>query len=240
MDARTSNWGNDLREFVDRLDRNNDLKTFSNADWNLEIGALTEIGAEQNGPALMFDKIKGYPPGFRVLSNFLQAQERTAMTLGLPRELAGVKLLNAWREKLRDFKPMPPRTVSDGPVLENVMEGDAVDLGAFPTPLWHEHDGGRYHRHRRRRDHARSGHRRGQCRHLSLHDPGQEPHQREDEQRQARPARHAEVSRHGQALPDRGLGRPCAAAVHRRHHADAARRRGISASPAGSAARRSK
>jgi UbiD family decarboxylase len=61
VDARASNWGNDLRDFVDRLERNNDLKTFSNADWNLEIGALTEIGAEQNGPALMFDKIKGYP-----------------------------------------------------------------------------------------------------------------------------------------------------------------------------------
>jgi 3-polyprenyl-4-hydroxybenzoate decarboxylase len=144
VDARASNWGNDLRDFVDRLERNNDLKTFSNADWNLEIGALTEIGAEQNGPALMFDKIKGYPPRFRVLTNFLQAQERTAIALGLPPELRGVKLLNAWREKLRDFKAIPPRTVSTGPVLENVMEGDAVDLGAFPTPLWHAHDGGRY------------------------------------------------------------------------------------------------
>lgn len=144
MDARASNWGNDLRDFVDRLERNNDLKTFSNADWNLEIGALTEIGAEQNGPALMFDKIKGYPPRFRVLTNLLQAQERTALALGLPPDLRGVKLLNAWREKLRDFKAIPPHTVSDGPVLENVIEGDAVDLGAFPTPLWHAHDGGRY------------------------------------------------------------------------------------------------
>ena len=71
------------------------------------------------------------------------------MALGLPAELRGVELLNAWREKLREFKPMPPRTVNDGPVMENVMEGDAVDLGAFPTPLWHEQDGGRYHRHRR-------------------------------------------------------------------------------------------
>ncbi len=81
MDARASNWGNDLRDFVDRLERNNDLKTFSNADWNLEIGALTEIGAEQNGPALMFDKIKGYPPRFRVLTNFCRRRSAPPLRL---------------------------------------------------------------------------------------------------------------------------------------------------------------
>ena len=182
--------------FVDRLDRNNDLKTFSNADWNLEIGALTEIGAEQNGPALMFDKIKGYPPRFRVLTNFLQAQERTAIALGLPAELRGVKLLNAWREKLRDFKAIPPRTVTAGPVLENIMEGDAVDLArsdpALARPRWRP-----LYRHRHGGDHARSRFRRRQYRHLSLPDPGQEPAEREDELRQARPAGHAEISRHG-------------------------------------------
>ena len=74
----------------------------------------------------------------------LQAQKRTAIALGLPEHLSGTGLLNAWREKLRNFKPIPPRTVSDGPVRENVMEGDAVDLDKFPTPMWHAHDGGRY------------------------------------------------------------------------------------------------
>jgi len=28
--------------------------------------------------------------------------------------------------------------------MENVFEGDAVDLNMFPAPLWHEDDGGRY------------------------------------------------------------------------------------------------
>lgn len=144
VDARTTHAGNDLREFVERLERDNDLKVFEGADWNLEIGALTEIGAETNAPALMFDNIKGYPRGYRVLSNFLQAQRRTAIALGLPENLSGVKLLNAWRDKLRSYKPVPPKTVSEGPVLENIMEGDLVDLGKFPTPFWHAHDGGRF------------------------------------------------------------------------------------------------
>lgn len=34
--------------------------------------------------------------------------------------------------------------VSDGPVLENVLKGDNVDLYKFPAPIWHEQDGGRY------------------------------------------------------------------------------------------------
>jgi 4-hydroxy-3-polyprenylbenzoate decarboxylase len=144
MARRISNSGNDLRVFIDQLDELGEVKTFKGADWNLEIGALTEIIADQNGPALLFDEIKDYPRGFRVLANVLQAQKRAALTLGLPSELSGVALLNAWRNKLRDFKPMPPKKVAYGPVLEHVIEGDAVDLAAFPTPLWHEKDGGRY------------------------------------------------------------------------------------------------
>jgi UbiD family decarboxylase len=144
MSSGPSNSGNDLRDFVAQLAELGEVRTFNGADWRLEIGALTEIGADQNGPALLFDDIKGYPKGFRVLANVLQGQKRTAMTLGLPADLSGIALLNAWRAKLHGFKPTPPRTVSSGPILDNVLEGAAVDLARFPTPLWHEKDGGRY------------------------------------------------------------------------------------------------
>ena len=39
---------------------------------------------------------------------------------------------------------IPPRYVDDGPIFENVMQGDDVDVTKFPTPKWHEGDGGRY------------------------------------------------------------------------------------------------
>jgi len=139
-----SNSANDLRAFAAQLEEAGDLRTISGADWNLEIGALAEIAAEQNGPALLFDDIKGYPSGFRVLSNIFAGQKRTAMTLGLPSDLSGIALLNAWRAKLRDFQPIAPITVNSGPVLDNMMEADEIDLERFPTPLWHEKDGGRY------------------------------------------------------------------------------------------------
>ena len=104
----------------------------------------------------------------------LRGQKRTAMTLGLPRELPGVALLNAWRKRLHDFKPVPPKTGTRGPLMENSVEGDDVDLGRFPTPLWHEKDGGRYIGTGDARHHPRSRDRRGQSRHLPLHDPGQD------------------------------------------------------------------
>ena len=28
--------------------------------------------------------------------------------------------------------------------MENVLEGDDIDLERFPTPIWHPKDGGRY------------------------------------------------------------------------------------------------
>ena len=46
-----------------------ELKRLNGADWNLEIATLAElIYRERSGviPALLFDRIKGYPEGFRI------------------------------------------------------------------------------------------------------------------------------------------------------------------------------
>jgi UbiD family decarboxylase len=144
MARRNADQANDLRFFIEALADLGELRTVDGADWNLEIGALTEIGADQNSPALLFERIKGYPAGYRVLSNILTSQKLTALILGLSPELSEVELLNTWRSHLSSLKPLPPQTVTDGPILENVMEGEAVDLESFPVPLWHEKDGGRY------------------------------------------------------------------------------------------------
>src|ERR1700759_4255491 len=125
--TRLSNSGNDLREFMDELDAIGEIRRINGADWNLEIGALTEIGADQNAPSLLFDEIKGYPKGFRILSNVFAGQRRTAKTLGPPPAVRGVYLVNPGRKRLGDFKPIAPETVKEGPVLDNVLEGDAVD-----------------------------------------------------------------------------------------------------------------
>ena len=64
---------------------------------------------------------------------------------GLPLEATGVQMVQEWRKKMKGgIKGIPPRKVKTGPVMENVDRGKKVDLYKFPTPKWHELDGGRY------------------------------------------------------------------------------------------------
>jgi len=144
MAKSKTNRANDLRAFIDDLREAGDLREIAGADWNLEIGAITELLGEEEGPALLFDEITGFAKGFRVMSNVLRTHGRTAVALGLSPELSGVLLLKAWRQRLKEITPVAPVTVDDGPVFENRLNGAEVDLERFPAPVWHEHDGGRY------------------------------------------------------------------------------------------------
>jgi len=134
-----------MREFMEKVRETGDLKAVNGADWNLEIGAITEVASQMpDPPMVIFDEIKGYPKGFRVVSNVLESPKRLTLAVGLPTHLKGIGLANAWRERLAIFKPIPPREVSDGVVMENVLKGDQVDMLKFPTPFWHDLDGGRF------------------------------------------------------------------------------------------------
>ncbi|MFQ6011357.1 MAG: UbiD family decarboxylase, partial [Nitrososphaerales archaeon] len=73
-----------FRDFIGELDRKGDLELVEGCDWDLEIGTLTELAAERWGPALLFDKIKDYPVGFRVLANPYSTPNRTTLGLDLP------------------------------------------------------------------------------------------------------------------------------------------------------------
>ncbi len=134
----------DMRNFIRCLEEMGEVKTLEGVDLKLEVGALTERAAEKEGPALLFSGFKDYPPGFRVVSNLFRTCRRTAPAMGLPTDLKGVDFLYAWRKKLAAFKPVPVQQVEGGPVYENQMDGDQVDLYKFPTPSWHELDGGPY------------------------------------------------------------------------------------------------
>ncbi len=136
---------NDLRSWIKLVESIGDLKYIDGADWDVEIGALLDMVQRKIGrPALLFDHIKGYPEGFRVLGNVLTSTKRIAISLGLPLDASSLDLIHRWRKILKDPRLIPPRTVEDGPVLENVNMGDEVDLFKFPVPKWHEQDGGRY------------------------------------------------------------------------------------------------
>ena len=135
----------DLREFIKKAEELGECRVIEGADWNLEIGHIAELGVSvPDSPLLVFDKIKGYPPGYRIAANPMTSYNRLALCLGLPLNLRGIDQVKAYREKIREYKPVPPVYVETGSVKENVIVGEDVDLFKFPAPQWHEFDGGRY------------------------------------------------------------------------------------------------
>ncbi len=59
----------DLRAWLDEARKLGEVKDVRGADWNLELGAISELNVKKNAPpALLFDEIAGYPKGFRVLT----------------------------------------------------------------------------------------------------------------------------------------------------------------------------
>ncbi len=139
----------DLRTFLELVKNEGEYVEINGADWDKEIGALTEAVSEfiPEPPLLMFNNIKGHPEGFRVISLFGGSRKRAALTMGLPTDKTKLELIRLLAKKMKAVDPIPPREVNTGPVLENVMGGDSgvpVDILKFPSLLYHTKDGGRY------------------------------------------------------------------------------------------------
>ncbi|HME42146.1 MAG TPA: UbiD family decarboxylase [Syntrophorhabdales bacterium] len=135
----------DLRDWLKVVEDTGELKTVDGATWQEDIGMATELlNHTPQAPAALFDNIPGYPKGFRVLTNALLSNNRLAITFGLRKGLSKFELSTELYKRTEGQKPLPPVYVESGPIMENVLEGDAVDVLKFPTPKWHEEDGGRY------------------------------------------------------------------------------------------------
>ena len=134
----------DLRGFIDLLSDHGELRVVDGADWELEIGTISELNYERQGPALLFDNIKGYPSGYRLVTNAVDTLKKALVALDFPLDLSLEEASQALEKKRHDFKPVPAIEVSEAPILENAYFGDDVDLLKFPTPRWHDGDGGRY------------------------------------------------------------------------------------------------
>ena len=135
----------DLRGWLSRVEAMGDLVTIEGADWNLEIGAVAHVARQRpRPPVVLFDSIKGYPKGHRVLTGTHTDFRRFAMTSGLSPDLDVLGLIRAWRDKLQSATKIPPVVVADAPFLKNRSIGKDVDLLSLPSPFWHDKDGGRY------------------------------------------------------------------------------------------------
>ncbi|MBI3092590.1 MAG: UbiD family decarboxylase [Candidatus Tectomicrobia bacterium] len=142
----------DLRAWIDYLERHGQLaRVEAPVHWHSELGLVLRRAWDVYGdaaPALLFTNIIDYPPPgpHRLFTGALRGHHRLAMLMGLDPAAAGpAQLVEHLLELLHDRRRhLPPKQVHDGPVLENVLTGDAIDLFRFPIPHWNERDGGRY------------------------------------------------------------------------------------------------
>ncbi len=114
---------NDLREFLTALEKKNLLKRVSvEVDPNLEIAEIMDRLVKKNGPALLFEKVKGH--SIPVVANLFGSEDRVAMGLGVE---------NDELEKIGEFiallqRPQPPEGIWDA-VKKIPFFGKVLTLG---------------------------------------------------------------------------------------------------------------
>ena len=138
----------DLRDLIARFEAMGEIRKIDGADSNLELAALSELittrypGAE---PALLFDRIKGFKPGLRILTGASNSFKRLAAVLGVEIPAGRLDIVKSYKARMKkEFRMIPPRVLATGPVFENILRDDEIDLTRFPAPFVHELDGGRY------------------------------------------------------------------------------------------------
>jgi 2,5-furandicarboxylate decarboxylase 1 len=126
----------DLRGFLDLLKikmPEEYLEIKDEIDIHHDTTAWVEI-LEQGGrdPVFFFRKVKGFSQP--IVSNLFGSKKVMALAL----ETSLESFLDVYKERQKN--PIPPHSVSSGPVREIVLEGDHVDLSILPIPFHHEGD----------------------------------------------------------------------------------------------------
>ena len=137
--------GQDLRDFINDLEEKNELaRVRAEVDWHEELGAITREISSQYGPALLFENIKGHKDTLcrRLFTNGTGTKKRLCWILGVSENTHDRDIVRVFKERFAN--PVKPVIVSTGPVKENLIKGDDVDLYQLPVPKWNPLDGGRY------------------------------------------------------------------------------------------------
>jgi 4-hydroxy-3-polyprenylbenzoate decarboxylase len=135
----------DLREWIEKLESEGELKRVkAKVDWNLELAEIVRKVYSKRGPALIFENIKDHENTRckKFFTGSLATRSRFALMFNLPKESPREKIISVIRERLT--QPLKPLLIKTGPVKENIVMGNDIDLFQFPVPKYHPLDGGRY------------------------------------------------------------------------------------------------
>src|ERR671935_2435913 len=84
----------DMRDWLEMVDALGELKVLEGVDWQENIGRIAEMLVHSDGaPAVLFDRIPGYPAGYRILVNAQGERRRLALSLGLPVDISAFELM---------------------------------------------------------------------------------------------------------------------------------------------------
>ncbi|MBC8494038.1 MAG: 4-hydroxy-3-polyprenylbenzoate decarboxylase [Gammaproteobacteria bacterium] len=139
----------DLREFINELEDRGELKRIATeVDANLEITEICRRTLDQQGPALLFENVKGH--NIPVLANLFGTTGRVASAMG-QEDLVALRELGKLLAELKQPEPpkglkdaieklptlkkvlnMPVKSVKKGQCQEVIIEGDEVDLSTLP------------------------------------------------------------------------------------------------------------
>jgi len=130
----------DFRDYLNSLEKNGLLlRVKKEVDVRFEIAAGIRKISDNNGPALLFENIKGHP-GWKVVGGLFATPK--LMAFALETEEDENKILKRYLEF--DQEGIKPVSVKTGPVKEVIIKGDDVDLTKIPVPTYCEHDAGPY------------------------------------------------------------------------------------------------
>ena len=127
----------DLRQFLESLEKSGQLLRVSDeVDVKHEIAAYIRKTSDTNGPALLFENVKGH--SMQVVGGVFATRALMLHALQMSEETV-----------IRDFTAAlgrcePTKLVASGPCQEVVHLGEDADLTALPNPTYCEDDSGPY------------------------------------------------------------------------------------------------
>jgi len=147
---------NDLHEFMILLEEHGLLKRVTvEVDPNLEVTEILDRLMKNNGPAVLFENVKG--SNIPILSNVFGSMQRMCLALGVeklddiadrieklikieaPKGLwGGIKMLS----QLKELSAFLPKRIKTGPCKDVILGGDEVTLDKFPILTCWPKDGG--------------------------------------------------------------------------------------------------
>lgn len=125
----------DLRQFLDYLDKAGHLlRIDKEVNTRYEIAAYIRKTSDQQGPALFFERIRGFD--MQVAGGLFATVRGAALALQCNIDQIHSKLVQGASH------PILPAVVKHGPCHDVVNKGDSVDLNMLPVPVYSEKDSG--------------------------------------------------------------------------------------------------